>query len=429
MPLNLLAVGDLHLGRRPGGLPGSLRRGAEVRALGPAGALRRLVAAAIAARVHVVALAGDLVEQEDDFFEAYADLHRAVRELTDAGITVVGVAGNHDVRVLPRLAEELPRFRLLGAGGTWDTFEMRAPDGTEAVLHGWSFPQASVPESPLRGHRFARDRRPSLGLLHCDRDQTVSRHAPVSARELSAAGLDAWLLGHIHKPDPLSVESPSGYLGSVTALRRSETGPRGPWLYAIGAAGIQSVTQWTLAPLRFEPVEVSAAGLTEPEDFRGRLLAAVRHATEGLDAAAHRPDAIGLALRITGRTRWRREIERLLQDPALDDLPVGARLRCFVGERQLDTGPDVDLEALARQPDPAGLMARRLQVLAREASAVERSALLARARARLAPAARAPAWQLLQRPDPDDDTLAVWLQDATLRALEGMLAQRRESGT
>ena len=65
-------------------------------------------------------LAGDVVEQEDDFYEAYGDLRRGVDRLAAAGVPVLGVSGNHDVQVLPRLADAVPGFRLLGRGGAWE---------------------------------------------------------------------------------------------------------------------------------------------------------------------------------------------------------------------------------------------------------------------------------------------------------------------
>jgi DNA repair protein SbcD/Mre11 len=426
MALKLLAVGDLHLGRRPGGLPGDLAEGAAARALGPAVALGRLVAAAIASDVDVVALAGDVVEQEDDFFEAYADLYRAVHALTEADIRVVAVAGNHDVRVLPRLADELPGFHLLGRAGTWEALQVRSADGIEAVLHGWSFPQPVVRTNPVLGHRFVRDQRTAIGLLHCDRDQAESPHAPVSSRALADAGLDAWLLGHIHKPDALSIASPSGYLGSVTALRRSETGARGPWLYTIGAGGIVGVEQWPLAPLRWEALDVDVGAVSDAEEARGRLLGAVRNMAAPLVAGAHGPDALGLRVRLTGRTVHRAAVEANLQADLLTDIPVGARLRCFVGTLVNDTQPDVDLEMLARQPDPAGLLARRLRVLeGLEGDPAERAALLERARVLTAMAGDA-AWQPLHRGAPEDADLVRWLRRAALTSLDALLAQRRE---
>ena len=41
---------------------------------------------------------------------------------------------------------------------------------------------------------------PRLGVLHGDLDASGGPYAPFTRRELDAVGLDAWLLGHIHKP-------------------------------------------------------------------------------------------------------------------------------------------------------------------------------------------------------------------------------------
>ena len=96
--MKILAVGDMHLGRRPARLPDQLAERAHE--LGPASAWKRTVDAALDNKVHAVLLAGDVVENENDFFEAYRDLAGGVQRLTDEGIDVVGVAGNHDVKVL-----------------------------------------------------------------------------------------------------------------------------------------------------------------------------------------------------------------------------------------------------------------------------------------------------------------------------------------
>ena len=172
--MKLVAVGDIHLGRIPSRLPEELA--GRARELGPAEAWRRTVDAAIAAGVKAVLLAGDVVEKEDDFFEAYRELNQRVKRLADAGIAIIGVAGNHDVRVLPRLAEQIPQFQLLGRevapeavptsvrrwsaecqpsgrNQRWERCEIR--DGNEVLsLWGWSFPRAQINDSPLNGTRL-----------------------------------------------------------------------------------------------------------------------------------------------------------------------------------------------------------------------------------------------------------------------------------
>ncbi len=425
MTLKLLAVGDLHLGRRPGSLPDALRDARSARSLGPATALERLVDEAINEQVDVVALAGDLVEAHDDFFEAYRDLHKAVARLVAHNIRVVGVAGNHDVQVLPRLAAELPGFDLLGEGGQWEETVLTGADGSEEVLHGWSFPRPAVTTSPLAGHRFERDRRLQLGLLHCDRDQHGSHHGPVTSGELDDAGLDAWLLGHIHKPDALTPEKPSGYLGSVTALRRTETGPRGPWLYRLASTGIEAVEQWTLAPLRWEPLEVDLTGLQEAGEVTTRLMRAVREKAEAIVAAGRAPDALGLDVCFAGRTDLRRDAEAALTDEQLDDIPA-AGLRCFVGRLRFETLPESDPERLAREKSPAGLLARQLLILD-DPDHDDHRALVDRARRHLSAVAEDRAWQPLHRGEPNDAEVIAWLRRSLSISLDALQAQRREA--
>lgn len=423
--LKLLAVGDLHLGRQPGSLPEDLRDRNAARAHGPAEALARLVRRAIDEQVDAVLLAGDLVEDEHDFFEAYRDLHQAVSNLSAAGIRVIGVAGNHDVQVLPRLADELPDFHLLGRKGQWEAVTLTGDDGTEVLLHGWSFPHPEVRHSPLAGKTFAPDHRLQLGLLHCDRDQSGSYHGPVTSAELNNAGLDAWLLGHIHKPDLLSEASPSGYLGSVTALRRSETGARGPWLYRLSGTAIESLEQWLLAPLRWETLAVDLTGLEQAGDAIGRLMQAIQQRATELLAQGARPDAVGVRLHFTGRSSLRDQVRAALEKQQLDNIPVEG-IRWFIGRCQFDTRPDVDIRALAREKSPAGLLAARLCLLDETVDNPQRQALIERARERLASVAADSAWQPLGKTAPDEKHSESWLREALGHALERLVAQRQE---
>src|SRR4030095_15964312 len=116
MPLEILAIGDLHLGRRPGRLP----PGFDSADLSPRAAWRAAVAEARRRKVDAVLLLGDVVDDERAFFEAYSSLREQVRNLIDDGIQVVAIAGNHDVDVLPRLAREVPGLRVLGERGRWE---------------------------------------------------------------------------------------------------------------------------------------------------------------------------------------------------------------------------------------------------------------------------------------------------------------------
>ena len=417
--MKLLAVGDIHLGRTPSRLPPDL----ATRDLGPAAAWRRTVDTAMEAGVAAVLLAGDVVDRDNDFFEAFRELEQGVRKLTDAGIEVIGVAGNHDLKVLPRLVECIPDFQLLGAGGKWESHSIDC--GEAVTVWGWSFPAAGVAGNPLQGAAFDLPAGINLGLLHCDRDAgSDSRYAPVTSRELERAGLDGWLLGHIHKPDPLSTESPSGYLGSLTGLDRSEHGPHGPWEITVGGGRLTAVEHLPLAPLRWEPLSVCLGGIGEPEDASGRLLEEVRALDERLAAQGARPAAVGLSVAFTGRTRFGNAARDAIPQADRDELYAGAAgTRYFVHRVESDTRPEIDLEDLTRRRDPIGLLATRLLWLDRSDDDPERKALLKTARKRLRQTAGRSAWSSLDSGGGDAADPALWLRRAGFRTLDRLLDQ------
>ena len=416
--MKILAVGDMHLGRSPSRLPPELRHRAGER--GPAEGWKRTVDAALALGVNAVLLAGDVVEDENDFFEAYRELAGGVKRLQASDIAVIGVAGNHDVKVLPRLAQELPHFKLLGAAGEWE----RCAIGSErepVTLWGWSFPRAKVGQSPLPSRPFARGEGLNLGLLHCDRDAGQSDYAPVKSQELERAGLDGWLLGHIHKPDDLAAPSPKGYLGSLTGLSRRESGPRGPWLIAIDRGAIAEVRQLPLAPLRWQRLEVDLTDAAEPADAGHRLLERLRAFDAQLAAQDYRPQAVALDLRFTGRTRFGHRIAAEFSDEDRAALYSGTEGRhYFIESMHIDTRPEIDLQELAKQANPPGLLAQRLLWLQEGAGHPERDRLIAQASKALRAEAKQPVWGRL---DPNDPDPVEYLTRAGYQALDRLLAQ------
>ncbi len=426
MTLKLLAVGDMHLGRRASRLPAALA--GESRELGPAGAWQRLVEQAIEHGVHAVALAGDVVEREDDFYEAYRELSQGLERLTSAGIRTVGIAGNHDVQVLPRLADRMPEFQLIGRDGCWERVPFEH-DGERLTLHGWSFPARQVQRSPLQGVSLERGAGINLGLLHCDRDQPGSPYGPVTSRELEQAGLDGWLLGHIHAPDALDSARPSGYLGSITGMDPSEDGDHGPWLFSIANGQLQHVEQWVLAPLRWQTVELDLGTLEAAADVQGLLLTQLQQLDRDLAANLRPPRAVGIRLRLNGRTTLGSAAEDLLHQhresgETILDGDSGAR---YFIERCINaTRPPISLEQLAQRSDPAGLLAQRLLLLDRPDTPAARQ-LIDQGRQRLERQAQDSRWQVLAAPPLDDAAVADWLQRAGTRLLEEMLEQRGDT--
>ncbi len=408
----------MHLGRPPAAIPRDLR--ARRDELGPETAWSRAIDVAIQHQVEAVLLAGDLVDQDRDFFVAYGQLRSGIERLAAAGIRVLAVAGNHDTEVLPRLAAEIEALELLGANGQWQTQRI-----DDVSVLGWSFPRPQVRQSPLGSLPEKRPEGAVIGLLHCDVDQADSAHAPVSRRELEEAPVDAWLLGHIHRPDELDTDRPIGYLGSISALRASETGRRGPWLIQVEGRDI-AADQIALAPLRYESVEIDCSTLDDAAGLGERVLSAARERLQALAEGETPPTAVGLRIRLTGQSNAAEGLAAAAAELVDDDRSWDEQgIACFVQKIESSVLPKLDLKRLSRQSDPCGLLARRL--LALESPESEECQRLVRlARESMASVERAREFRELDL-QPDDEAVAEWLRRAATLALIKLVAQREKT--
>ena len=423
--MKLLCTADIHLGRQPSRIPEAL---AGIKAdLTPAAVWRGTVDIALAEEVDAVLIAGDVVEQNDDFYEAYPELRTGVDRLAAANIKVLGVVGNHDVHVLPRLADAVPGFTLLGRAGTWERVTVVGKDGTDVDILGWSYPHDVVTTSPLASLGTVAKRRTTIGLLHCDRDQSGSRYAPVASADLRNANLDAWLLGHVHKPDIADGPQPIGYLGSPIGVDPGETGPHGPWILDVAPDGRLELTHLPLSPLHWLDLTIDISSVTHANDVERLILDAIEHEQETFARAAYRPRVIGCRVRLVGRTDIAAALRRALDadDPTTSIIPAGDA-SYFIHALHREFRPNVDLVELAHGTDPVGLLARKLLVLA-DPSHPGWAGLIADGRERLERTMQSRSFKQLGDPAPDDDTTMRYLQVAGFEVLERLLQQRKES--
>ncbi len=428
MSAPLIFVGDIHLGRRPAGLDDALATlGLDARRLSPAEAWRRTVAHALRVRARAVVLAGDVVDDAKDRFEAYRSLQEGARTLTGAGVPLYVVAGNHDSLVLPRLAAQVDGVVLIGAGGRWQRVEVPG-DGPEVDLLGWSFPQPVVRHDPTAQPDLgaalgtARPEARVLGVVHGDLGASTSRYAPIAPANLRHERVAGWFLGHVHAPHPLAAMArPVGYLGSLVGLDPGEPGARGPW--EVRVDGGVSCVHVPLGPVRWDTVQVPLQHDVADVDAVVDAIrdAAARHVA-ALDAA-EALDLVALRVHLTGRLRLRSAAQRTAGLPAVD-LAFRAHGTPVIVETVVDrTQPAVDLDALAADPSPAGFVARRLLGLL-AAPPDEAAARWARARVDAHHTGR---WRL----DPDaepPDAVALALA-ACWEALTVLVDQRAEVGS
>ena len=362
MGVRILCTGDVHLGRRPTRIPQHL----DARSLGPRHVWQAFVEKACGLRVDAVALTGDVVDKSNRFYEAFSALQSGVEQLLKNGIPVFAVSGNHDFDVLPRLADQIGEFHLLGRDGRWEEAILERDGEKAARFVGWSFPERHVRSNPLADYKPPSDDLPVIGLLHCECDAADSVYAPVPASELKAKAPSAWLLGHVHRPGPVAEGFPLIlYPGSPQGLDPTETGAHGAWVVTVEKGAPPTAELLPLASLRWEADAIDVTGAESGEDLEGRILGKLRAIHDRISSSNQRPDMVGCRLRLHGRTRLHRRMTEAFARVCQELRPVLDGIEYFVEKIEDGTQPDVRVEEIARSNDPAGLLARRLLLLER----------------------------------------------------------------
>ena len=364
MPLRILATADIHIGRRP----------SKVFDSGDAGRFscarmwEAIVERAVTESVDLVLLAGDVVEHDNRFFEATGPFEAGLAKLADAGIDTYAVAGNHDHDVLSRIVDTLGSNRLhfLGRDGRWEEAIVERDGRAALKIHGWSFPNTHVHDSPLADYDLrSGDDLPTLGLLHADLDAQGSRYGPVTRAELSSTAVTVWVLGHVHAPRYLDATSgpPILYPGSPQAMDPGETGRHGPWLIEIQGPHQVNATLLPMSKVRYDGVEIDLSDIASEDEFQSRAVTWISQHLKSTTTPGDRLEYISLRLEFFGRTTLCSQLDdlsrRLIEtfEPRVGD--VAARIDTVTN----NTLPAIDLDELAENRDPPGVLARTLKAL------------------------------------------------------------------
>src|SRR6056297_438043 len=351
MPIKILATADLHLGRRSSSIPAGEKEGSTKYTWD------RIVVWCINNHVNILALAGDIIDQENRYFEAIGPLQRGFEKLNNHGIAVYLVTGNHDYSVLAEITQSnhYPNVHLLGKDGKWEKKTYQGEEGSVQFV-GWSFPKEHVKEDPMKkfGQLEIDPNEITIGLLHSDADMPESKYGTVETNELKNAGLDAWILGHIHKPSKLNKEKPFiAYPGSPHALSSGEQGVHGPLLLKIEGKYNLQVSQIRLSPTRYENLQVNLESKDDENTVREKITAALFQRGQELINELDKTSYLVFDVVMKGNSTAVEE---------LDTWTAGAK-EDF--QQKLETGTKIIIRKIANRVQPA---VENLEELARETS-------------------------------------------------------------
>jgi DNA repair exonuclease SbcCD nuclease subunit len=363
--IKLLATADIHLGRR------SSHAGDDHAS--PRHAWTDFVNHAVAGQYDIVLLTGDIVDQDNRYFEGSSILEAGLKMLDDRGIHVFVVSGNHDFDVLPGI---MKRFRfshvhLLGAGGRWERQRLTIRQIKVSVT-GWSFPQRHYRVDPLSDlyHQLDQldDSDIRIGMVHGDLEDAKSAYAPLSLERLTTSGHHAWFLGHVHKPATHrnAARIPVYYPGSLQALSPKETGPHGALHVEFSAGRVTREDQIIQSRTRYETLELN---LTEEkfqhaDEIRQEVDIRMQEYQEERRKEHERLQTLVIDLQVTVRADIRESLQNKLNELTENQTllygGVNLRVRSLRCSGQL---PPADLDVLMEQSSPAGMLARMLKAL------------------------------------------------------------------
>lgn len=332
--------------------------------------LTRIVDLCVAEAADFLVLAGDIYDQPEPPLRVRAQLEREVGRLTDAGIPVYAVHGNHDPADVPARDSTFPAgMRVFSAAHT-ERVEHRGPDGEVlCVLYGRSFPKAAVTEDYAAGFRRSAADPIAVGVLHTNVGGRpgFEDYAPCTVGELAAVGMDYWALGHIHGPGGVGPESRAYYAGSPQGLQPNESGPHGCYVVTVERGAEPMATFRQLAPVTWASANVDVSADRHAEEVRLRVLETAR----ALAASAGSP--VSARMTLTGHTVAHAElaVPGALTDmlDAIHDDTVVEDGWVWVDRLANETLPPIDLEAFRAESGFAGELARAGDRLAGDCAA------------------------------------------------------------
>ncbi|MFB6291235.1 MAG: exonuclease SbcCD subunit D [Candidatus Bipolaricaulia bacterium] len=425
-PLKVLCTADLHLGRHPAKIPDAV----DGTAFSPGSVWLSVVEKAIEVDVDVAVIAGDIVDRENSYFEAFGDFEAGVRKLSQSGIPLYVVSGNHDFNVVPDLVSSLTdqKIHQLGKNGEWGSVTVSSGDSPPVNIVGWSYPNRHIGYNPLEqlDEELGGDN-PVIGLLHSEINKPESNYAPVSETALERAGFDGWVVGHAHNANLKSDRGKFRLVpGNPQPLDPTESGVHGPWVFSVDERGVTNVDQYPLASLSYENLTMDLGTAEKPEEVPAKFYSLTEDLLNEVDYNELR--LLVLTLEFVGRTDIYEELEekrnRIRKNLRRESGEVNIAVASIVN----NTLPSINLEEIAKGNNPAAMVAELLINLDQREKDKVPERLMDKTRESLTDAYFANAYQVLRTQreigPPDSDLIVTKLKRQGRVILDELLSQK-----
>jgi DNA repair exonuclease SbcCD nuclease subunit len=307
--LRLLHTADVHLGARHADL-GDQAAAQRERQFA---AFKATVELALAERVDIVLIAGDLFDSNTQPRRSVERVAAELKRLAEGRIRTVIIPGTHDVYDRSSIYRVHDLAALAGSDPEDDLVTVLTPDrgsvhlgSCDVIVHGPVFSTKRAPHSPLRDLRVVAGTGASwhVGMVHgslaipdrTDRDEVV-----VTRDEIGATGLDYLALGHWHSTQQGRAGGTAwAYSGAPEPVAVTQDGAGKVLLVTLDDANGRrtvDIDERTVGRTRFEKLDIDAAGVADQPALVARI-AALADPDLVLDArlTGVRPDELDLSI-------------------------------------------------------------------------------------------------------------------------------------
>ncbi len=291
--------------------------------------------------------------------------------LAEADIPVFIVLGNHDAESKLTRQLTLPANVHVFAAQKAQTIRL---DGCDVALHGRSFPTPAVGENIALGYPPPVPGRFNIGLLHTAAGgrEAHADYAPCALADLIAKGYDYWALGHVHAREILSERPHVVFPGNLQGRNIRETGAKGFTVVRVENGRVATADHVAADAVRWFRCGVGLADVFDFDDVLdavGEALAAVAADADGRLAVVR----LVLDGRTPAHAAVARHRERLVAECHAAALRAAGEV--WIERVCVATRPPGNLDAAAHRPDAVGALLRAIADMSGDDDA--RSALAA----------------------------------------------------
>jgi len=302
-------------------------------------------------KVDFLVISGDIFDSESKSLAAQLRFVSELKSLSEKGIPVYFVCGNHDPLKSWLDKIDLPE-NVLRFGHSEGQFHTFWKSGTAiADIHGISFNEKAITRNLAAEFRMAPDPAPvSIAVLHgtIGSPGPHENYAPFTRGDVAGKGFDYWAMGHIHKNRIVSHSNPAiVYPGNPQGRDFGEPGEKGCYLVEITDGHDPTFEFIQSQVIRFESLEIDMSVVSKIELLRDKI-------NEALENSENYNNEVDYILRInlTGRSGLHKSINDKaeiieLVDFLNEEVSDQQYLR-WIDQVYVNTRPEIDIEKIKK---------------------------------------------------------------------------------